>query len=422
MIIDIFDYGMNGEGVGKIDGKIILVPNCLNGEVVDVDILQDEGNYAVAKLNKIIKSSKERVKPPCPWFSSCGGCDLQHMSYSEQLKFKSELVYKTIKKISGQCENVFLTIACEKQFQYRNKLSFNFKDDSCGFFKYNSKEIVPVSYCMLGTDNINKIFEIFKEFLKNEEKSGKNTQKFIKNLVVREIYGQILVGVVVSKECELKEFCQILLNKFSMIGVYEIVNSRNDSVVLSGKTIHIGGIKEISISNFGVSYSVDLLGFHQTNLDIQNKIYEYVLNLISSDSVVVNGFSGQGLLSAIIATKAKQVIGIEINSSSHKSAQQLKLKNNIKNLTNLCGDFNKLIGKIKDYDTLILDPSKKGCGKDVLSKIKAPNLIYVSCNPIALAKDITILRENYDIESIQPFDMFPNTKSVETVVKLTKRH
>lgn len=422
MIIDIFDYGMNGEGVGKIDGKIILVPNCLIGEVVDVEILQDFGNYAEAKLNKIIKVSDERVSPPCPWFGSCGGCDLQHMSYSEQLKFKTSLVQKTIKKISGQSKNVFLTIACEKQFQYRNKLSFNFRDNLFGFFKHNSKEIVPVTHCMLGTDNINKISEIFKEFLKNEEKNGKNTQKIVKNLVVREIYGQILVGVVVSKECDIRNFCQILLKKFNMIGVYEIINSRKDSVVLSGKTIHIGGIKEISILNFGISYSVDLLGFHQTNLDIQNKIYEYVLNLISSDSIVVNGFSGQGLLSAIIATKAKQVIGIEINPSSHKSAQQLKSKNNIKNLTNLCGDFNKLIGKIKDYDTLILDPSKKGCGKDVLSKIKAPNLIYVSCNPIALAKDITILRENYDIESIQPFDMFPNTNSVETVVKLTKRH
>ncbi len=411
MNCDIFDYGMNGEGVGKIDGKIVLLQGALKGENVDFEIEKDNKNYLIGKLTKICSSSKNRVNPPCPYFSICGGCDLQHMSYQEQLKFKQLLVKKTIKKISGLDVYVDDTIPSNNQYKYRNKVSFSVKNEVVGFYKFNTKNIVEIDNCLLASDDINKVLNLSKNYFK-----GNDNFKFIKNIVVRNIGEQILVGIVASKEIVLNEYLNLLLDNFKQIGLYQIINNRRDAVVLSGKTKFIGGIKEIEINNKGVNYSVDLLGFHQTNIYIQDKLYDCINDLITNDETVVNGFSGQGLLSAHLAKKAKKVIGIEINKSSHNSAENLKKINKISNLTNISGDFNEKIEKFKDFSTLILDPSKKGCGKQVLSTLNFKKIIYISCNPIALSKDINILKVNYEIEKVVPFDMFPNTKNVETVV------
>ena len=414
MEINIFDYGMNGEGVAKVDGKVILCANALIDEVVEAEIIEDNKNFAVAKTKQIVKTSKMRSEPKCPYFAICGGCDLQHMVYNEQLKFKQKLVQKTIKKICNLDVHILETIPSNVIYNYRNKMSFAVNDKLCGLYKAESKNIVNITSCPLAQDDINIILNIFKGYINN------NPNTNIKNIVIREIENQILVGVVTKAKTDLSIFIDALKLKFKNIGVYEIINTRKDSVVLSGKINHIYGIKEIKINNFNLTYYVDLIGFHQTNIDIQNKIYQKVLNYINLNTIIVNGFSGQGLLSAILASKAKQVYGIEINNSSHISAEKLKTDNNISNLTNICGDFNKHINHyIKIADTIILDPAKKGCGIEVMKKIKGiKNIIYISCNPIALCKDLNILKDDYIIEEITPFDMFPNTKNVETLVKL----
>ncbi len=422
MEIKIFDYGMNGEGVGKLDGKIVLVENTLNGETVDVDILNDNGNYATAKSTNIIKKSKSRTKPECPYFDQCGGCQLQHMNYSEQLKLKTNHIRKTIKKITGLDINIKDTVPCSTPFHYRNKMSFSIQSFNCGFLKEKSNEIVDIDYCPLADNSINSVFKVFKTYIQN------NPCKHIRNLVVRSIQNQILVGIVTKKHIDLTNLLSALSTEFENVGLYEIVNTRKDSVVLSGKVNHIGGIKEIKIlhkdSTINLNYSVDLLGFHQTNLQIQEKLYESVLNYICSDSIVINGFSGQGLLTAILAQKAKKVIGIEINKSSHKSAEKLKQKNKISNIFNICGDFFKCFKQeMKQVNTIILDPAKRGCGKNVMNEINGiDNIIYISCNPIALSKDLNVIKDNYIIEEIVPFDMFPNTINLETLVKLKRKN
>ncbi len=413
----IFDYGMNGEGVGKVDGKITLIEGALIDEDVEFEIMEDNKNYSTAKLISLKNPSPARQTPACPYFFDCGGCDIQHMNYAEQLKFKTLHIKKTLKKICNIDFKVNETIPCSSAFAYRNKMSFSVKQNKCGLLKKNSKEIVDISSCPLAYTDLNNVLSIFKEYI-NIYKTD-----LIKNLVIRSINEQILVGVVTKKEINLKPFYELLSAEFNKIGLYQIINTRNDSVVLSGQTKHIGGIKEIEINEFDLSYSVDLLGFHQTNLEIQNKLYNHVLKYIDENSVVINGFSGQGLLSAIISKNAKKVIGIEINKSSHISAENLKKQNSIKNLTNICGDFHKQITNVlKSSNTIILDPTKKGCGKEVMNEIKGvENIIYISCNPIALAKDLKEMIDCYEIEEITPFDMFPNTVNVETFVKLKKK-
>jgi len=422
MEVKIFDYGMNGEGVGKINGKVVLVENAIIDEIVDVEFVEDKTNYATAKTTNIIHLSPNRQTPPCPYFDVCGGCQLQHMKYLEQLKFKTNHIKKTIRKITGLDVQTKNCVACSKPFYYRNKMSFSVAKESCGLKQEKSNNIVNISSCPLADNNINKVLNIFKTYI-NTHASERN---YIKNLVVRSIENQMLIGIVTNKHINLNKLFSTLSTEFDHVGLYEIINTRKDSVVLSGKTIHIGGIKEIQIhhkvSTNIINYSVDLLGFHQTNLEIQNKLYEKVLNYISPNSVVINGFSGQGLLTAILAQKAKHVTGIEINKQSHQSAEKLKKDNNISNITNICGDFFKHFKQeMKQANTIILDPTKKGCGKSVMTEIKGiENIIYISCNPIALSKDLNMIKDEYIIEEITPFDMFPNTTSVETLVKLKK--
>lgn len=417
MKINIFDYGMNGEGVGKIDGKIALVNNALIDEEVECEIVNDYGNYMEVKLTNILTSSKNREKPACPYFNECGGCQLQHMKYAEQLKFKTNHIKKTIKKITGLDVLVNPTIACNTTLGYRNKMSFAVKNSCVGLFKHNSNEIIEIDSCPLAVNEINSVLYLFKDYI------HKHNIEFIKNLVVRSINNQTLIGIVTSKFKDLNDLFSTFSEHFNNFGLYEIINTRKDSVVLSGKVVHIGGLKQIEINDFGLKYSVDLMGFHQTNLDIQNKLYNAVVGLISPNDIVINGFSGQGLLSAILATKAKKVVGIEINESSHKSAEQLKKINNIKNMSNICGDFYKHFKtQMKNANTIILDPTKKGCGPKVMKEISGiENIIYISCNPIALSKDLNVIKNDYDIISITPFDMFPNTNQVETLVKLQKK-
>ncbi|MFQ6752311.1 MAG: 23S rRNA (uracil(1939)-C(5))-methyltransferase RlmD [Clostridia bacterium] len=413
MITKIFDYGMNGEGVGKAEGKILLIPNALLDEELDADIVKDFGNYATANVNYICEPSINRIDPPCPYFAKCGGCDLQHMSYDEQLRFKRTLVKKTIKKIANIDTDVRPTIACDHEYKYRNKISINIDLDHSGYYHEGTKDIINIDQCMLANNNIQHIYSKFRTYLASLDNA---TRSKLKNIVIRSIENQTLIGIVAKDNIDISDFYTILDN--TNIGLYLIINKRKDSVVLSGKVIHIAGIKNIEIHNYGLTYFVDLMSFHQTNIDIQDKIYSKVLEYIKPDSRVINGFSGQGLLTAAISSVSLHTIGIEINESAHKSAEELKKINHIDNMTNILGDFNIEISRQKDADILVLDPSKKGCGEKVLSNISTDEIIYISCNPIALAKDLKILIKKYNIQEVIPFDMFPNTKSVETLVKL----
>lgn len=416
MQANIIDYGMNAEGVAKEDNFIYFVPNAIVGEKVEIEIKRKYKNYAQAELKSIISQSRERQLPPCPYFYDCGGCDLQHISYSEQLRYKSILVQKTIKKIAQIDFPVSATIPSDKIYHYRNKASFNFSIDGAGFYKQKSNEIVNISKCLIVDEKINKVYSLFVQYLSDRPAIRPN----IKHLVVRAIDNQILVAIVGKKYIDCLDFYKVLKSHFDRIGLYLVVNARKDAVVIAGKTYFLAGIKQIDIQNFDLKYSIDLLSFHQTNINIQDKIYAKVLDYIHADEIVINGFSGAGLLSAICARKAKFVFGIEIEKSSHIQAQKLIKNNGIKNVKNILGDFNIEYKKIhKKADALILDPSKKGCGKDILRQIIGiKSIIYISCNPIALAKDLQFLKNDYIIEEIIPYDMFPNTNQVETIVKL----
>ncbi len=415
----IFDYGMNGEGVCKINGKITLVPYSLKDELIEIDILLDKNNYSLAKVNKIITTNPHRTPPVCPYFYSCGGCQLQHMDCKSQLEFKTLLIKKTIKKILNVDCNVSPTIPCDFQYNYRNKGTFAVKDNKIGYFKHSTNEILDINLCPIQDEDINKLFSLIKSHLTKTSYLDK-----VKNIVIRAINNQYLVGIVLKEDKNIDSLYANLSEKFNNIGLYKIINNRKDSVVISGKVVFVDGIREITLTNYGITYSIDIIGFHQTNINIQNKLYSHILDLVNKDNIVLNAFSGAGLLSAILANKVKSVFGIEIETSSHNSAERLKRDNNLNNLTNIHGDFYKKYKDLhKKIDTIILDPAKRGCSKEAMKLIRGvKEIIYISCNPIAMCKDLREVLDLYDIVEITPFDMFPNTVNVETLVHLKRKN
>ena len=204
----IFDYGMNGEGISKIDGKIVLVNHALCNETIELEIIEDNKNYSIGKIVNVLQASQNRINPICPYFDMCGGCQLQHMSYNEQLKFKALNIKKTIKKICNLDIDVKPCIPCSKPFNYRNKMSFSVQNSKCGLLEQNSKNIIDITHCTIASENINQVLSIFKKFLLS------NPQKEIKNLVVRDIENQILVGVVATKHLSLKPLYDQLSKTF----------------------------------------------------------------------------------------------------------------------------------------------------------------------------------------------------------------
>lgn len=415
MLVEIKNLGMNAEGVANIDGKILFIPNCLTGEKVECNIVKDFGNYAQCEIKNIVQKSPNRTTIACPYYFSCGGCSLQHMNYSEQLSFKQNLVKNTIKKIANIDCSVNQTVGCEKPFNYRNKISLSVANSKIGFKSKASDQVVDVDFCLLADEQINKTIKVIKEYLAN------NKIPSAKNIVIRHLEGQTLIAIVCYKNEDLNNLNAFISQHINNYGLFLVLNNRKDSVVLTNKIKHVGGLKNISLTN-PLNLCLRLDSFYQTNSIIQNKLYQHILDQISNQDVVVNGYSGAGVLSALVAKKAKNVFGIEINKTAHCDAENLKKCNKISNLTNICGDFFKNYKKLEHFNTVILDPSKKGCGKAVMQQIKnVDKIIYVSCNPIALAKDLREILSTFKIESVQPFDMFPNTVSVETCVVLKRK-
>ena len=216
-------------------------------------------------------------------------------------------------------------------------------------------------------------------------------------------------------------------SKYDKIGI-SLVISNNDNEIMTGQYIHIAGIECLEIEEFGIKYKVDNRGFVQVNNELKTALYNSVLDQIDEDDIVIDGYSGAGLMSAIIAKKCKQVIGIEINNSASNSAKQLAIRNNLNNMKCITDNINNCIGSVLnslDKVVVVLDPARSGCDGAVLQSLisqenlkKISKIIYISCNPSTLARDLGVLKEYYNIQSVTPWDMFPQTKHVETLVCL----
>lgn len=428
-------YGANGEGVATIGGKVVFVPFAMPGEKVQVKIINDKNSFLIAKLLKVIKANDKRTKQLCPNFGKCGGCDIEHICYEEQLNFKTELVQNTLKKYAKIDKKPEKTEKSEKIWRYRNKFAFPVCEENgevkIGMFRKNSHKIIETDDCLLQSETSAKIIKLFKEYMKENNVSAYNetTHKgTVKHIVCREFENSFILTIVVTDEkfnnfepliCKLK-------TEFKSFGLYKNVNKLNNNVIFGNSDIHLFGLKELEIEEFGIKYFVNNRSFLQVNDDIKNKIYSQILSLLKDEKIVIDAYSGAGLLSSVIAKHADKVYGIEIIKEATKNAENLNNLNNLNNLTNINGDcaveIPKLAKQLKDF-SVVIDPPRKGVDKKVCESFLSAlpkKIVYLSCNPATLARDVALLSEKYKITYLKPWDMFPQTANVETLVCLER--
>ena len=429
--VKIEDLGMNGEGIGRFDGKTCFVPFSLTGEEVLVYLQKEKDNLLFCTKKEVLKKSDKRVEPKCPYFERCGGCTIEHLDYEESLDFKTELVKNTIKKISGEDVLVSKTVASENNYCYRTKNVFPvcvYNDKVVvGMYERGTRKIVEIDKCLLANDNINKALKIVKEFLNADNKNILQARN-IKFVVVQSLSNQVVVTLVATKMLKgLEMLSQSLKKEFEKFGLFVNINQNKGGIILDGKLVYVAGIKCLTDESFGIKYEISPFSFMQVNLSVKEKLYKRVLVEIKESDVVIDAYSGAGLLSSMIAKKAKQVVGIEIVKDAVINADKTKEENNIQNLTNICGDckkeFNAVYHKFNPT-VVVLDPPQKGVEEGVLeelTKTTVDKIIYVSCNPKTLARDLKVLLKEYKIKEICPFDMFPNTAEVETIVVLKRK-
>lgn len=430
--------GMNGEGIfnildGADKGKVAFVDFALPGEDIECDIIKNNSKYCKCRLISVDNKCVDRVEPKCKYFYACGGCDLLHMSDDLQMSLKKKKILDAISKIDNNINDI--KIVGENNLHYRNKMvfPFDYRNDRIilGMFEKNSHNVVSIDKCLLASNNINKLFQLSKEYFFKESRKFielKNSLR-LKYLVVREVNNSYLVSIVVNKKFDFADYYQVLENNFKDVGL-SIVIGENDQEILSGKYCHLYGKKTIDINEFGIDYNIDIMSFMQVNNDIKKELYQTVLDNVNADDVVIDAYSGAGLMSGIVAKKCKQVVGIEINKFAHNLSKELAQSNNLVNLINICGNVDFLLErccKKHNPNTIILDPARSGCGKEVVKFLSGNNkylpetIIYVSCNLATLKRDLMGIKNNYSIKSVCGFNMFPQTKHIETLVCLQRR-
>jgi len=426
--LEIKKMGINGEGIAYYKRRPVFIPNCLIGEVVEAKLF-NQGKYYLGELKEIIAKSNERIKPKCKHYKYCGGCSLQHCSYQYQLDQKQELVKEALFKYANlKLEDIKIN-SNSNRYQYRNSLKLSFTYDknkklvNC-IYKLNSNKPVIIDNCPIHQDNIERLRkEILNILNRNNAKLyNKSKKEGYRGLYIREIGGQIQVVLITGKQ----EISKQIINELTELKInslYQYINTQKDSLhILSGKAILLGGNKEIDFEFNNLNFKLSPNSFFQLNTTQGLNIFKQVRNLIDAKcKLIVDMYCGSGVISFNLRDKADKIIAAEINDSAIKNAKQIAKLNHFDNLYFYCEDAaNKLKEINEDIDVLIVNPPRSGLSAEIIKTIKHKHInkiIYISCNPATLAKNLNDLKE-YKIKHIELFDIFSQTANIESVVLL----
>jgi len=417
-IIKIENININGEGVGFLNDKKVCVKYVLNGEEISFFSKIEKDKFIFGKVDKILKQGIDRINPFCPFYTICGGCNLQHVEYKKGLDLKLKVIKEYFSDLYKNEIHIFQS---DKLFNYRNKASFFVKNGKIGFLKENSNDIVEIDYCKICDDLINDSFNLVKKWLIDFKILEVN------HLVVRTLNNNIsLVLVVNQKPDKINELVERLENKFKgHFGLYLNFN-KNKKEIMSDRFSFVSGLKTLDDEFMELKYSIHPYSFFQVNDNVKDKIYKRVVSNVENE-VVVEGYSGAGILSGLLSKKAKEVYSVEINKNASQNAENLKLKNHISNLSNIngdCKDVLKVLSKKYNNATFVIDPPRSGCDQITLQALKDNRInkvIYISCNPYTLKQNIKFLSDIYYIEQLDFYDMFPFTFDLEGFCVLKRR-
>lgn len=441
--IEITGMTHEGLGVGKVDDMAVFVQGAIDGEKVIAKIIKLAKNYAVARVEEWIAESPGRQEPFCPVYKRCGGCSLQHMTYDKQLEFKHRVVTDNLERIGGfRGIRVNQVIGMVDPMNYRNKAQYpvGMGDGGpiAGFYARRSHTIIDSDSCGIqhpGSEKVrNTVMEAVRK-LKIPVYNEETGEGILRHIVTRVSYatGDIMVILVVTKEnvpgldrlirkltCEVPEVKSIVLN----------INKRRDNVIL-GDTVRTVYGSDTLIDRLGhLTFHISPLSFYQVNPVQTVVLYEKAVEFagLTGSETVFDLYCGIGTISLFLAEKAGKVIGVEVVPEAVEAANKNAKANNISNAEFHCGAAEEIVPRLYEKeiraDVVVVDPPRKGCDTALLEtmvKMQPERIVYVSCNPSTLARDLKYLAANcYDIREVQPVDLFPWTEHVETVVLMSR--
>ncbi len=393
--IDRLDH--QGRGIAMMD-KVTFIPDALPGEIVDIEITESKSKYNVGKVKNYIQRSDMRIKPVCPYYHVCGGCDLMHISYDEEVKYKENKIKNIMQRYAG-LTNVSKIVRCQTELGYRNKVTFKV-DKKLGIYKKDSHDITYIDNCMLISEQMNSYIEI----INNMDLTG------VYEVVIRESDNADMIIFKCDDDVKL----DVDDLEANVVRYYD-----RKYKTLKGNNYIIDKIGDLS-------YKISPSSFFQVNSHQVKRLYDLVLeNLeLKNTDKVLDLYCGTGTIGLYVSRYCSDVFGIEINEDAIKDANYNKKLNDIDNIFFTVGD-SKIIKDISyKANKIIVDPPRAGLDRKVIDEILNINpetLVYVSCDPITLARDLNILKNNYAVEKIIPVDMFPRTYHVETVCKLRRK-
>lgn len=438
--VNIIAYDHEGMGIAKVDGFPIFIPGALVDEEVLCEIIYISKNLAKAKLKEVIKPSVNRCYDVCKYSSVCGGCNIFHMNYEEQLKFKKQMVIDTLYKV-GKIQTEVLDVRPNPNpLHYRNKIivPLGVSDGNVisGFYEEKSHNIIEQDECLIEHEKAREIISHVKQLLEQYKVSIYDETKhtgIARNIMLRvnDKDEFMLILIVKENNSVLKNVLKDVYKHFKNIkSVYLNINDKKTNVILNKYGFkHLYGDKILVETLNGLKFEVHPNSFLQVNHEQALALYNEALNYVKEDSdVIIDAYCGIGTITLNLALKAKEVYGIEIVEEAVKNANQNKKLNNINNAHFICGKCEDEIVKLqslKNVSTIVFDPPRKGCDKkflDTVISMKIENIIYISCLTSTFARDAAYLIENgYELVRVHPFDLFSQTAHTENLGYFCKK-
>lgn len=434
------DISSEGKGIIKANNMVVLVDNLLLGEEADVEVMYSRAGVYYGRIKKLHNLSKDRIRTPnCPVSSACGGCTFQNATYEYELAFKKKKVQEVLKRISKIDVEVDDVVPMDNPHHYRNKIQVPFglenKHVIYGFYKANTHKIIPISLCDIEDEMAAPILSTIASLMESmkippyNEDSRKGVIRHVLIRTSRENKTAMVVLITNSKTFPSRNnFVKALVKEHpEVVTVVQNINMRDTNVILGEKEEVLFGKGYIEDSILGVKFHISSKSFFQVNSIQVEKLYSLAIEKanITKDDEVLDAYAGVATIGILCAKHAKHVTSVELVKEACINGKENAERNNVKNITILNEDCTQyLINNKKHFDVVVLDPPRKGSTPEFLNaliKNKPNSIVYISCEPSTLARDIELLKKHYEVTSVTPVDMFPRSFHVETITLLQRK-
>ena len=386
-----------GYGVARINNKVVFVENAITDDVVDIEIVKEYKKYALGEVVNFVSMSKEHIISACPYYDKCGGCQISHITHKAQLDFKKEKMRNIFSRYLDM--EISPKIISVNEYNYRNKVVFHIKDGKLGFYEDGTNKLIKIDNCLLLDERINNLIPLFNNL----------DLTYVEKIMVR----------VTSKE--------VMVVFYGFIDKIDVLKKYVSSIILVNiKEKLLYGKSYIKEEVDGLKFIISYNSFFQVNTKAMVRLYDKVLkyaNLTKEDDVL-DLFCGTGTIGIYLSMYCKSVLGVEIVEEAIKDANINKELNNIDNISFICGDVDRVINEKFNQNVLVVDPPRSGLNKNTKNVILNngfDRIVYVSCDPMTLVRDLKDLSSKYEFKEITLVDMFPNTYHVESVCLLERR-